>query len=459
MSLVTLAACGGTTNNTTIETSPNANGVFPANGFQGDTIRVEISGDATDWADGVTVDMGTGVTVSNVTVSSPTTLFADVAIDGTAMPGQNDVTVTDASGGSDGALTLTKAFEIDSPVTLTFEGDLNQGGLPFFTIQDLDFLHPFDATQDANTGAFVNETITSPDGVDLEVSAISTNQITGRAFIDATATGGDATLASTSGSNSITVDLGTLTVAARTPTPLATGSDTAGSVTEPGDTTLYSLSITKAAVLDLADLSSTDPNAQPAFGLLPDGTWATAASFPSLQLAAGSFDLVVGDLATEGKYDFNVNVSELDVTVSAEGDDTKNNTLAATDTTVPAANIPAAIAPMTLSSDTDVDFIKLTNVPKGKTIHVSTLDGPDAFTDTQVDIEDSTGASLNGGDIDGGETDGDDGGFTCAFEGVCGEDVSTTDVTAAAGTFFVKVSPGADFATTDSQYVVVITLE
>src|SRR5262249_44302301 len=155
---------------------------------------------------------------------------------------------------------------------------------------------------------------------------------------------------------------------------------------------------------------------------------------------------------------FNVNISELDVTVAAEGDDTKNNTLAGTADVIADTAIPAAYSPATLSSATDVDFIKLTNVPKGKTIHVTTTAGPAAFTDTQVDIEDSTGASLNGGDIDGGEAGGD-GGFACGFEGICGEDVTTDSPTAAAGTFFVKISAGELFADTDNQYVVIITLE
>ena len=227
---------------------------------------------------------------------------------------------------------------------------------------------------------------------------------------------------------------------------------------DPGSSVLYSITTTQAALLDLADLSSTDTNAQPAFGLLPDGTWAHAAGFPALITQPGTLDVVVGDLAQEGKYTFNVNISATNVTVSAEGDDTKNNTLAGTADVIADTAIPAAYAPATLSSGTDVDFIKLTNVPKGKTIHVTTLAGPDALTDTQVDIEDSAGTSLNGGDVDGGEPGGD-GGFTCEFEGVCGEDVSTDVPTAAAGTFFVKISAGAAFGDTDNQYVAIITLE
>ena len=458
VSLVTLAAACGTTNNTTVETSPNANGVFPAQGFQGNTItHVEVSGDATDWADGVTVDFGAGVTVSNVTVASPTDLFCDVTIDGAATPGQNDVTITDASGGTDGALTLTKAFEIVAPLALTFEGDVNQGGLPFFTIQDLDIAHPFDSTTGTDSQGntiFVNETLNSPADTDLIVENVTEFSITGRAFIDATAVGGDVTLDSTSGSNTTTIDFGNVAVAARSPIALTTGSDTTGTVAEPGDTVLYSFTTPKAALLDIS-LSSTDMAAQLGFGFLPDGTWATAGSFPALQTASGTFDVVVGDLATEGKYDFTVNISETDLTAVAEGDDTKNNTLAATTTVVDASQGAALVVPVTLSSGSDVDFIKLTNVPAGVTIEAITDDATDQLTDTAVDIEDSTGASLNGGAEDG-FTPGGDGGDICLTFGVCGEDVLTDAPTANAGTFFVQVTAGAAFADTDNAYNIII---
>ena len=404
------------------------------------------------------VDFGAGVTVSNVTVASPTDLFADITIDGAATPGQNDVTITDASGGADGALTLTKAFEIDSPLALTFQGDVNQGGLPFFTIQNLDLAHPFDATtgtdQFGNT-IFVNETVNSPADTDLIVSNVTEFSITGRAFIDATAVGGDVTLNSASGSNTTTIDFGNIAVAARTPTPLATGSDVTGSVTEPGDTVLYSITTPKASLLNIS-LASTDMAAQPAFGFLPDGTWANAGSFPALQTTAGTFDVVVGDLATEGKYDFTVNISETDLTAVTEGDDTKNNTLAATTTVVDASQGGALVVPITLSSATDVDFIKLTNVPAGVTIEAITDDATDQLTDTAVDIEDSTGTSLNGGAEDG-FTPGGDGGGICIDFGVCGEDVTTDAPTAKAGTFFVQVTAGAVFADTDNAYNVIIT--
>src|SRR5262249_12580732 len=68
-------------------TAPSPGGGSPAEGFTGRKLRVEISGDATDWKDGATVDFGAGVTVASVTVASPTDLFADITIDPAATVG------------------------------------------------------------------------------------------------------------------------------------------------------------------------------------------------------------------------------------------------------------------------------------------------------------------------------------------------------------------------------------
>ena len=46
----------------------NASGVFPSEGFLGRTMRVQISGDNTQWNDGVSVDFGPGITVKSVHV-------------------------------------------------------------------------------------------------------------------------------------------------------------------------------------------------------------------------------------------------------------------------------------------------------------------------------------------------------------------------------------------------------
>ena len=199
-----LLACGSDT-----KVNQTANGVFPSEGFIGATVRVEVTGDQTNWSDSTTLDFGSGITVGTISVASTDDLIADITIDGSAALGTNDVTVTDGSK----TFTLSKAFSIVSPVALEFQGDVSQGGLPFFSIHNIDLTHPFDATTDAN-GAFTNETITSPAGVDLEISSVTDFTISGRAFIDTTATPGDVTLDSGAGSGALTLDLGTVNVAA-----------------------------------------------------------------------------------------------------------------------------------------------------------------------------------------------------------------------------------------------------
>jgi hypothetical protein len=454
------AACG-TTNNTTVETTPNANGVFPANGFIGTAERLEITGDATDWTATTTVAFsGTGITVGTVTVASVDDIFVDVTIDGTATAGLQDVTITD-TGGSDGTLTLGSAFEVDSPVALTFQGDLAQGGFPFYTINNLNLLVPFDTTTDPTTGLFTNEVITSPTGVDFVVDAVSITQITGRVEIDLDATGGDVTLTSGAGSAAITLDLGTQTISPVTPTALTEGSDNTVTIGGVGDTTVLSVTMPNAQVLEFgSDTAVTDANAQPFLEVMPDGTWADGVGLPFLG-SAQTLDMVAGDNATEANYTLVLEIVPTNLKLlEAELDDTTNNGSATTTQVYNDTDLPGAMSPATLSSATDIDVIKLTNVPKGATIFVDTTLGGDALTDTAVDIENDAGVSLTGGIVDGGVAGGD-GGETCEdvafFGGSCGEQVTST-ATAAAGTFFVFISAGAAFDDTDDAYAALIEL-
>ncbi len=434
--------------------------MFPTQGFAGRTVHVEVSGDETTWDTSAAIDFGSGVTVSNITVASPTDLEADIAIDASAPLGPHDVTVT-----SNGTFTLKQAFAVASPVTLTFTGDVAQGGLPFFTINNLDVAaNPFDTTsvQDANGDAiFTNIAITSPTGVDMTdgISNVTEFQITGRAFIDTNATAGDVTVVSgPQGGAQVTSDAGTAMVTTRAATALTAGSDTTAMIDGDGGTQLFSLTAAGSASLALISLTTTDSNAQPLAAVMTDGTWATAlVGSPQILTGVTTLDLSVLDQGTEGGYSFTINASADALDQVAEGNDTTDNANATTTNVAADASLPYEMTNATLSSATDVDVIKLTNIPAGVHIHVNTLLGPDAATDTQVDIEDSKGASISGGVVDGG-TPGGDGGFSCGLEGVCGEDVDS-DATAATGTFFVQISAGAEFSTSDEDYVVVIFLD
>src|SRR5438874_12208682 len=95
--------------------TPNANGVFPSSAFLGRKAHVEISGDNTNWTAATTVSFGASVTVDKVTVASPTDLFADITIAGTATPGMTDVVVTDGAS----TFTLTQAFQLKAPISIS----------------------------------------------------------------------------------------------------------------------------------------------------------------------------------------------------------------------------------------------------------------------------------------------------------------------------------------------------
>ncbi len=263
--------------------------MFPSSAFAGLSLRVEVTGDATDWTSTTTVDFGSGVTVNGVTVASPDDLFADITIDGSAPAGLNDVTITD-TGGSDGTLTLTQAFEIDSPVALTVTGDQTQGGLPFITINNNDLLHPFDATTDAN-GNFVNTGFMLGTGINIGGLAITATQITGQLFIDLDAQPSDLVLVRNIGSDQVSVDLGSIAVTARTATDVSGGSDFSIDIAAPGDTGLLSVTSATEQFVELgSDFgagSDADANAAPFAEVLPDGSWLDGVGFPVLQGSAG----------------------------------------------------------------------------------------------------------------------------------------------------------------------------
>lgn len=85
--------------------APTLTTVSPANGAQGATVAVTLTG--TNFVDGASIGIsGTGVTADNVVVVNGTTITADLIVAGTATPGGRDVTVT-TSAGTSGAQTFT----------------------------------------------------------------------------------------------------------------------------------------------------------------------------------------------------------------------------------------------------------------------------------------------------------------------------------------------------------------
>jgi len=96
-----MAACGGTP-------SPTLSAIAPSSGIQGAAVAVTLTG--TNFAAGSTISLsGTGVTVSNVTVASNTSITATFTIAATAPTGAQNVTVTSRS-----KISGSQAFTVNS---------------------------------------------------------------------------------------------------------------------------------------------------------------------------------------------------------------------------------------------------------------------------------------------------------------------------------------------------------
>lgn len=415
------AACG---------TDASVSGVFPAEGFTGRSLRVEISGDATQWSGTPTLNMGDGVTVSRVSVASPTTLFADITIAADATPGLRDVTVI-----GDGTLTLDQAFELVPPIELSFAGLVAQGGAPYFTVTNHDFETPFDVT---------NVTLETPLGTSFVISSASPFQLSGYALIDTDATPGPFSLSS----GQDLFDLGAnIDIKPRTPVPLADGAT--GMLPSKGDSVLYSVDVAAVPALVRITATTSSMNGQPIGALLRNGSWTGAASARlSVQPSAGTFDVVMFDAGVAGGYSFSVRdqIEQLATAPEASGiNDTAQSALAA-------SALPFAEIGGTLSAG-DKDWIKVT-LAAPAILHVHAFADDDS-TDTAVDILGS-GAGNPSVLTNYMTKPVDDGQCFPLFGLACGEDVTSPML--AAGTYYVVVTTGGSFKATANMYSALVYL-
>ena len=120
---VTATFSDGTTSQAVTTVSVGVTAVTPNKGTAGTAVPVTIDGSG--FASGATVDVGTGITVSNVAFVSATRLTATFTIASGTTGGARSVTVTNP-GGSGGA--LTNGFTVTLPpavtLTLTYNGKL-----------------------------------------------------------------------------------------------------------------------------------------------------------------------------------------------------------------------------------------------------------------------------------------------------------------------------------------------
>ncbi len=386
--LLGATACGGT--------DPSASGVFPSAGFLGRSVRVEISGDATEWGASSKVSFGEGITVDSVTVASPTALFADITIAANAPIGLRDVVIT----GGDNA-TLKQAFDVESPITITLKGNAAQGSVALVDVVNHDFDTPFDTT---STGdglfsplVFTGITALAGTGVRVQISDVSPYSISAALFIDTDAKSGPLTFSSGPTDDVTAFPLGAdLAIAARTAMPLTAGTNAIGAATKPYESYLYEY--TPAAVPSLARFqAATAGDGAPRLAILP-----ASGHFDDL-LGQGADKRVIAKTATKFyviMYDLSgvIGSSTLrptSLTLTAAAAETEPNNTAVTGNTL---TLPAFIEGATLSSDLDEDWFKLTSAAgdAGKKIHVLTLAGDD-FTDTVVDVKNAAGAVSLGG--------------------------------------------------------------
>jgi hypothetical protein len=436
----------------------SASGVFPAQGFTGRNLRVQVSGDFTQWKDGATVTFGDGVTVNKVTVASPTDVFAEITIDPTAQVGTRDVTVT-----SNGTFTLASAFELVAPVELQTTGKLAQGAIVKFKLVNKDFDNPFDVTQatDPVTGAttFPNLAITGPAGVALQSPLVSTSftasayEIDGLALIDVDAQAGTVMIQTGDPSKPVMSVTATLQIAPRTATALTAGTPASGMIGVPLDSTLYSLAgtgnapeLARFAVAPQTTAGTASANAPIVVVLGPSGHWATdflgASATPhAIDTTAGALYAIVTDLGGTSNYAYGVLGLADHLTVATAPAAGANGT---TTTAITAAAEPFFMTGGKLAASTTVSFVKFVASPAdvGKVFHVTTMDGPDPNTDVVVDVQksDSAHTSISNGPQGG-----------CSLFGGCGAEFDSNAIPSP-GTYFFKITAGANFATTDDEY-------
>jgi hypothetical protein len=256
---------------------PSVSGITPASIFLARSgVEVTISGYDTNWTSATTVDFGADIKVDKITVASPTALVVRLTVDSTAALGPRDVNVENGANTE----TYKGAFSVVSPILVTFQGNVAQGGYCYAIVTVLDRSTPLDTTTDPNTGLPTNLVATAGTGVTPLVVAVSDFVAAVQLQIDVTAPAGAQTLDLVSGPPGVAamdVDFPgvmAVNVAAVTPTALSTTAVT-GNTAAANDTSVYAFTPASAAqtILDFS-ISTTSSTATPALTLLPsDGNW------------------------------------------------------------------------------------------------------------------------------------------------------------------------------------------
>lgn len=397
--LLLLAACGS---------DPSASGVFPAEGFVGRELRVQVNGDNTDFGAGTTVDFGPNITVAGITVSSPTVIFADIEIGTEAAAGFADVTI---SGGGD-TLTMVDAFELRNPVRVTTSGTPSQGGTVQLVLDNLDFENLFDTTLDPVTGRPALQ-IASSEGTSIFVDEVTEFEVLATAFFDVDA--GPSAVQILSDGLASPGDV----IEVQERAAIAVTPGTPGTGTLDGSA-LFTVTASSAAIIG-SQVSTTDMNAVPKWNILPaSGKWADAGfshfGNDNFKAAAGEqFYFVVSDDDGLTGYPFQLDIAEVSIAALTPVAEVADNDISNNAQVIGATSLINA----SITDDTDLDFFEV-DLAMGQTITIRATAGTGS-TDTELAVFDDGDTELARIDADFAET--------LAF---------TAPV---AGTYFISVQP------------------
>lgn len=406
--------------------------VLPAAGFAGRSATLTVLGSGTSWTSASVPSFGAGVTVNSTRVLSPTAIIVDVTYSATAEAGDRDVTITTAGE----VTTLSKALSLKLPVEVeSVLGTVAQGSLISVTLKNNDNReNPFDTASSSDflgntsfTGMAIESSVA---GISLNPGSVTRDAATFTGTIDASFVAGKTDLSVFSGPEGAAVESlvpGALTVAARSPKPLTSGTDFAFT---PAATLASELVSLTAGQLGLSSWTIS-------------GAGAATAISPTAYIldSTGSFSKALGQVGVGAPFNM---VQDANAVVHAVLFDAKGATSAITltpkltafassdaaetepnDTTAAAQTVgalPYMMNSATLGTLTDVDTYRLV-LAAGAKVSLLTLakDTTAKSVDTLVKLVAADGTTVIATSDDKGYFD-------------------TLEQTLAAGTYFVKVS-------------------
>lgn len=355
-------------------------------------VEVSISGNATNWTDAAKVDFGAGINVDDTIVASPTSIVAKITINDAAELGLRDVMVTDKDAmGADATLTYKGAFEVQAPLSFDgYLGTLAQGSIFIGRLSQKDVSTPFD-----NAGAPDYPYLSLDAGPDasFQIQEATSYGIDFLALVDVNAPATDTDVLATSGlqgGETRSLAPKAVPLMARAPVALKDADPNPQTAGAALDSSLFSFA-TDARKLVTITASSANPDASPAFALLPpSGKFSELISYGSIghyvTATADPIYVVYWDNSGAELYGYDLKVETKD------SNDIEPND--ACDMAQAVGAVPAALVNLSLANEKDEDWflITATAADVGKAIHVTTKAG-DANTDTYVEV--FTGTCMN----------------------------------------------------------------